>query len=109
MKNYLYFMRLSAAILVALHLNVDGNCQTLLIENFSYPSGTFLTANGWTAHDAAGTNPVVVSSSGLVFQGYPSSEIGLSALLGNSGEDVNRTFTAVTSGKVFCAFLIKVN
>ena len=102
-------MRLSVVILVAVHQNQAGNCQTLLNENFSYPSGAFLTANGWNAHDAPGTNPVVVNSQGLVYQNYPSSDIGLSALLGNTGEDVNKTFTTVTSGSVFCAFLVQVN
>jgi hypothetical protein len=109
MKNYLYFMRLSVAILVAMQLNMVGNCQTLLNENFSYSSGAYLTANGWNAHDAPGTNPVVVNSQGLVFQSYPSSDIGLSALLGNNGEDINRTFTTIVSGTVYCAFLVQVN
>jgi hypothetical protein len=109
MKNYLYLMRLSVAILVAMNFGVIGNCQTQLIENFSYSSGTLLTSNGWNAHDAAGTNPVVVGSKGLVFPGYPSSDIGLSALLANTGEDVNKTFTTLTTGTVFCAFLVQVN
>jgi hypothetical protein len=102
-------MRLSVAILVAVIKTHAGNCQTLLNENFSYPSGTLLTANGWNAHDAQGTNPVLVSSTGLIFPGYPSSDIGLAALLSNNGEDVNKTFTTVTSGTVFCAFLVQVN
>jgi hypothetical protein len=109
MKNYLYFMRLSSAILAALHLSAAGNCQTLLNENFSYPSGSSLTANGWNAHSGAGNNPITVGSPGLVFPGYLSSDIGLSAVLANTGEDVNKSFTTVTSGTVFCAFLVKVN
>jgi len=109
MKNYLYLMRLSVAILVAVIKTHAGNSQTLLNENFSYPSGALLTANGWSAHDAQGTNPVLVSSPGLIFPGYPSSDIGLAALLSNNGEDVNKTFATVTSGTVFCAFLVQVN
>jgi hypothetical protein len=108
MKNYLYLMRLSVAILVAVIKTHAGNSQTLLNENFSYPSGALLTANGWNAHSSAGVNPVVVSPQGLVFQDYPSSDIGLSALLANNGEDVNKTFTTVITGSVFCAFLVKV-
>ena len=102
-------MRLSVAILVAVLQTQAGNCQTLLNENFSYPTGALLTANGWNAHDDADSNSVKVSSVSLVFEGYPSSDIGLSALLGNNGEDVNKTFTTVTTGNVFCAFLVKVN
>jgi Secretion system C-terminal sorting domain len=109
MKNYLYFIRLSVAILITVHQTQCGNCQTLLNENFNYPSGALLTANGWNAHSSAGVNSVAVSSQGLVFPGYPSSDIGLAALLSNNGEDVNKTFTSITSGTVFCAFLVQVN
>jgi len=109
MKNYLYFMRLSVSILVALHLSAAGNCQTLLNENFSYPSGTCLTANGWNAHSSPGVNAVVVSSQGLAFQGYPSSDIGLAALLANTGEDVNKSFSPVSTGVLYFSFLVKVN
>jgi hypothetical protein len=109
MKNYLNFMRLSAVILVVMHTNATGNCQALLNENFEYPMGTLLTSNGWNAHSSVGVNAVLVSSAGLVFAGYPSSEIGLSAVLANNGEDVNKTFNTVITGSVFCAFLAKVN
>ena len=109
MKNYLYFMRLSGAILVAMHFNVAGNCQTLLNENFDYIVGTNLTSNGWAAHSGAGTNPVKVNSAGLSFPGYLSSDIGLSAILNNTGEDVNNSFTPVTIGVLYFSFLVKLN
>ena len=102
-------MRLSVAILVMLLQSGALNSQTLLIENFNYTSGTFLTANGWSAHSGAGNNPVSVGSPGLIFQGYSSSNIGLAALLANDGEDVNKTFLSVISGNVYCAFLLQVN
>jgi len=102
-------MRLSAAILVAMHLSAAGNCQTLLNENFSYPSGSLLTANGWNAHSGTGINPVKVDSAGLSFPGYPSSDIGLSAILNNTGEDVNKSFSPVTTGVLYFSFLVKVN
>lgn len=109
MKNYLFLKRLSATTVLAILLNSGSNCQTLLIENFSYPAGTALTTNGWSAHSGQGTNPVKVHSYGLSFTGYPTSNIGLSAILNNTGEDVNRSFTTVTSGSVYCAFLIRVD
>jgi hypothetical protein len=102
-------MRLSVVILVILLQSSALNSQALLIENFNYTSGTFLTANGWSAHSAAGNYPVSVGLPGLVYQGYPSSNIGLAALLVNDGEDVNRTFTSVTTGSLYCAFLIQAN
>ena len=47
--------------------------STLLTDDFNYTNGTLLTANGWTAHSGAGTNPVTVTSGGL---SYPGSGIG---------------------------------
>jgi hypothetical protein len=81
--------------------------QTLLVENFNYSTGSALTANGWTAHSVAGNNPVLTCSPGLIYPGYPSSNIGLAAALSNDGEDVNKTFTQITTGNVYCAFLVK--
>ena len=83
------------------------NSQTLLVENFNYASGSALTANGWTAHSGAGNNPVLISSSGLIFSGYPSSNIGLAASLNNDGEDVNKVFKQILTGNVYCAFMFK--
>jgi len=108
MKNHLYLLRLSVALIVSVHNGSFAKCQTLLNENFSYPAGTTLTANGWNAHDDPGTNPVLVSSAGLVFPGYLSSDIDLSAYMANTGEDVNKSFSSVASGTVFCAFMLKV-
>jgi hypothetical protein len=106
MKKNLFLLRLSLTIF---SMTIADNVisQTLLVENFIYSSGSALTANGWTAHSGAGNNPVLVSSSGLVFSGYPSSNTGLAAFLNNDGEDVNKTFTQVTKGDVYCAFLFK--
>jgi hypothetical protein len=108
MKNYLNFGRLSVAILMVFHFNGTVNCQTSLNENFDYPAGSYLTANGWNAHSSVNVNAVSVASPGLVYPGYPSSDIGLSALLANNGEDVSKTFTSVTTGSAYCAFLVRV-
>lgn len=109
MKNFLHLLRLSVAILITMQLNAEADCQALLVENFSYPAGSFLTANGWNAHSGEGTNPVKVHTGGLSFAGYLSSGIGLSAIMNNNGEDVNRSFTTQTSGAIYCAFLVNVN
>jgi hypothetical protein len=109
MKNYLFYMRLSMAFLVGIVLSTSTDSQTLLIENFNYSTGTSLTSNGWNAHSGSGSNPVTVGAPGLLFQGYPSSNIGLAAMLLNDGEDVNRTFTNITTGNVYCAFMMKAN
>lgn len=82
--------------------------DALLVENFNYTAATLLTSNGWTAHSAAGTEAITVNSTGLTFPNYPSVS-GNSALVDNTGEDVNRSFTSVTSGIVYVSFLVQVS
>lgn len=82
--------------------------QLLLDENFSYPAGSLLTANGWVAHSGAGTQPITVSNSGLTFTGYVDSGIGNAALVDNNGEDVNKTFAPQSSGSVYVSFMVNV-
>ena len=81
---------------------------TLLIDDFNLAPGTLLTASGWLAHSAGGTNPIVVTSPGLTFANYPSSGIGNAVTLATSGEDVHRTFAAQSSGSVYAAFLVNL-
>jgi hypothetical protein len=81
---------------------------TLLVEDFTYPAGSALTANGWTAHSAGGTNPIVTSAPSLTMTGYPGSGVGNAVSLTTSGEDDNRTFPVQTSGSVYAAFLVNV-
>src|SRR5687767_10978011 len=64
----------------------------LLVEDFTYPAGSLLTANGWSAHSGAGTNAIVTSAPSLTLTGYPGSGVGNAVSLTTSGEDVNRPF-----------------
>jgi hypothetical protein len=80
----------------------------LLTEDFTYPVGSALTANGWTAHSAGGTNAIVTSAPSLTMSGYPGSGIGNAVSLTTSGEDDNRTFAVQSSGSVYAAFLVNV-
>ncbi|MBW6460490.1 MAG: hypothetical protein K0B08_07940, partial [Bacteroidales bacterium] len=83
--------------------------QPLLVENFDYTNGTALTANGWTAHSAGGTNAILVTNpSTISYPGYLSSGIGGEVTLATSGEDVNRTFTAQESGTVYFSLMVNV-
>ncbi len=84
--------------------------QLLVQENFSYTAGTLLTANGYTAHSGAGTNPVMVVTPGLSYAGYAGSGVGNAArLLTAGGEDVSKQFDSVTSGTIYAAFLVRVD
>ncbi|MBK7173789.1 MAG: hypothetical protein IPH84_11270, partial [Bacteroidales bacterium] len=80
----------------------------LLVEEFDYTAGTLLTANGWTAHSSANSQAITVNNGGLTFPGYLSSGIGNAALVDNTGEDVNKGFSAVSSGAVYVGFLVNV-
>ncbi len=83
--------------------------ETFFEDNFEYTAATLLTANGWTAHSGGGTNSFTVASSGLSYAGYPANS-GLAAqTTGTSGEDVNRTFTAQTSGAIYASLLANLS
>lgn len=65
--------------------------QPLLTQDFNY-SGN-ITANGWTAHSGAATNPIATTT-GLTYTGLLGSGVGNAALINNlGGEDDNITFT----------------
>ncbi|CAN5714233.1 hypothetical protein BH20ACI4_BH20ACI4_14950 [soil metagenome] len=81
----------------------------LLVEDFTYPAGSLLTSNNWTAHSGAGTNAIATSAPGLTLSGYPSSGIGNSVALTTSGEDDNRVFPVQTTGSVYAAFMVNVS
>ena len=78
------------------------------IENFDYPVGDTLTSHGRTAHSGATTNPILVTSPGLTYPGYPSSGIGNAATLTVNGQDVNQQFTPLTSGAIYASVMVNV-
>jgi len=80
----------------------------LLTEDFNYPAGQLITANGWTAHSAGGTNPITVTAPGLTYTGHPGSGVGNAVTMTTSGEDDNKAFTAITSGSAYFSFLVNV-
>lgn len=95
-------------ILFVIGLSVSGWSQ-LLTENFSYTAGQAITSNGWTAHSAGGTNPILVTSPGLTYAGHPGSGVGNAITMATSGEDDNIGFTAVTTGSTYMSFLVNVS
>ncbi|MEN6446083.1 MAG: chitobiase/beta-hexosaminidase C-terminal domain-containing protein [Candidatus Cloacimonas sp.] len=83
---------------------------TLFAEEFNYTAGTTLTSNGWNAHSSAGSHPAIVANEGLVYPGYYAYQ-GLAAqtVLSGSAEDVNKTFTNMTTGTFYAAFLFNAS
>jgi hypothetical protein len=95
-------------LLVLLFMAFESRSQ-LLIEDFSYTNGSAITANGWTAHSAGGTNTIFVTNpSTISYPGYLSSGVGGEITTTTSGEDDNKTFTAQTSGTLYAGFLVNV-
>ena len=82
--------------------------QTLLEEDFGYPSGDSLVSHGWLAHLSAGTNSILVISPGLVYAGHPGSGSGNAARLYQTGEDVNRTIAVPGDADIYVSFLVRV-
>ncbi|MES2560704.1 MAG: T9SS type A sorting domain-containing protein [Bacteroidota bacterium] len=91
--------------------------QNLLNESFSYGAvndtlcGTGGLTTNWFGHSGTGTNPVMYSSVGLTYAGYNLGGAGGAITFANASgtrEDINRPFTAVTSGSVYCSFLMNV-
>ena len=102
-------------LLFALGVSYWGWGQLITFDNFNYPDGSLLTANGWVAHSGAGSNAIDVgASNGLTYAGYSGLTgitgvvEGNSARLDNTGEDDSKTFTPVTSGIIYSAFLVNV-
>jgi len=79
---------------------------TLFVEEFNYTAGSLLTASGWTVSSGT-TNALTITSPGLTFTNY-ASNMGNAVTLTNTGEDDYKTFTPVTSGSIYMAFLINV-
>lgn len=82
--------------------------QTLLVENFDYAVGQELIPNGWANTGTAATPNIQVTASSITYTGYPGSGVGNEATLTN-GQDVNKSFTAQTSGLVYVSFLVNVS
>ncbi len=78
----------------------------VLVENFDYAAGTALTDNGWGAHSASATNPILTTAPGLTLTGYINSGIGNAAGVNNTGQDVNKGFAEISSGSAYVSFLI---
>ena len=79
-----------------------------LTEIFNYTTGSNLTDNGFVAHSSAGTNPIEVTESPLIYTGYLNSGLGKSVSLTGSGEDVNKAFDSVYSSSVYASFMVNV-
>src|SRR5690242_11021346 len=81
----------------------------VLVDDFTASAGTPLTATGWNAHSAAGTNPISTIAGSLSYTGYPSSGVGNSVSMTTSGEDDDKTFPIQNTGSVYAAAMVNVS
>jgi len=95
-------------------LSISAFAQLGVQDNFNYgaTAGSLTTSSSgaWVAHSSSGTNPVLYSTTGLTYSGYPASGIGGAATLAHGGtrEDINIASSPVTSGNVYTSFLLNV-
>ena len=83
--------------------------QVLMLDNFEYPSGEFLTDHNWLLQSTTTTFPIAVTASGLTYNGYIGSGIGNATSLGVEGQDVFRGFVKQTlPGTVYMTCLARV-
>ncbi|HLP17407.1 MAG TPA: FlgD immunoglobulin-like domain containing protein [Bacteroidota bacterium] len=80
----------------------------LLNEDFSYPVGDSVAIHGWPV-SSAGANPILITSPGLTFNGYPGSNVGNAVHLTTTGQDVRKGFKPDSVGSMYAAFMVKVD
>ena len=85
----------------------------VLDENFDYgtTAGDLTTASGgaWAQHSGS-ANPVqYLATPSLTMTGYPSSGIGGHASVSGTSQDVNRSFTGISSGTAYGSALINLS
>jgi hypothetical protein len=85
------------------------NSQIRLDENFNYPEWDTLGLHGWVSFSGGSTNALYVATPGLLYSGYPLSNIGLSAKVRGTGQDAYKQFDSVTSASVYCAMMVNVD
>ncbi|HOW30950.1 MAG TPA: lamin tail domain-containing protein [Bacteroidales bacterium] len=104
-KPLLYYLLLSTLFIAGFTSGVKA--QLLFEENFAYPVGDLLTAHGWANHSGT-SNFIAVTAASINYTNYQSSGIGEEITLTSSGEDVNKQFTAQSTGAVYASFIANI-
>ncbi|HMS34659.1 MAG TPA: T9SS type A sorting domain-containing protein [Ignavibacteria bacterium] len=96
------------AIFTILVLTNFSFSQTYLVENFDYPTGDSLGAHGWNWISGT-TNILSATSPGMVYAGYPLSNIGNATTLATSGEDSYKELGVADSvGSIYATFMVNI-
>ena len=109
MKKNLFSRFLAPLFLIGAITAVNTQAQVLLEENFGFTGA--LTANGWTAINASGTNAIVSSAPALLYPNLPSSGVGNAVTLSNgapTAEDAYKLLsTNNSSGDIYTSFTFR--
>lgn len=81
----------------------------LLNDNFDYDTGNLLGQGEWNRQGTTATSPIQVVDTALTYAGYQDTPEGKAVRIGNSGEDLYKEFTAVSSGTVYLSALVNLN
>ncbi|MBX7045383.1 MAG: T9SS type A sorting domain-containing protein [Ignavibacteria bacterium] len=91
-------------------VTLSANSQVKFVENFSYPAGDSIGAYGWV-YNSGTVNPLLVTTPGLTYTGYPLSGIGNALTIKQTGNDAykNWTGTADSVGTIYTSFMLRVD
>lgn len=85
----------------------------VLEENFDYgmTNGDLTAASGgaWSQHSGSASPVQYVATPSLTMAGYPSSGVGGHASVSGTSQDVNRSFTAISSGTIYGSALVNLS
>lgn len=101
-------MRKITLLLSIIFCAVLANAQ-IIKENFSYATGNLID-NGWVGTGAtpSTTNPIQVTAASISYTGYPDSGVGNEITLATTGQDLNKSFTAIATGTIYFSALVNV-
>jgi photosystem II stability/assembly factor-like uncharacterized protein len=100
-----FFFLFALCILTAL---ANPAWAQLFEENFNYTVGDSLTQHGYLISSGTTVNAILTVAPGLTYTGYAPSGIGNAAHIDTTGQDVYKTFPAVSSGSTYLAFMMNV-
>src|SRR5258706_4391944 len=97
------------ALLLISFVAVKSYSQIIFDENFNYPAGDSIGANGWVWNTGT-TNTIMVVTPGLTFSGFVNSGIGNVCHLRNNGNDAYANMNdSALNNSVYVSFMIKVD
>ncbi len=82
--------------------------QLIVQDDFSYPEGTDLSANGWSRSGTSWNGATVVAP-GLNYQGYIGSGAGNGVSLEDYTDRYYKSMAIPASGNIYAAFMIRVD